>query len=616
MEHEECPFGDGAIHYDLDTGVVRITGQGGRVPAALLTGLLQHNSAHGQAPCLSTEEREVVVYLPEGGQARFPAGKASICMLCGTVLRRECADKHTCELQSWHRAIVSHVNNIVGGIPGSVVRSKQGHAWCMRSIDDSSCSNTAPSPSPGPTLAEIEMATQMMQTRADRWRRLADAGWHDDTVNRAGSEEVLLLRSEEICLFPSLADMFIGTAETVQVHEQAPHKECVLYAHTLAGDLQPSARRTSSEEAEGQFGVFIENFDLYKLGGKAKAQEVRADSSKSYGKHSITVAALQVAEPHTAGYFSYGQYENLHTERMRKEGVTEKTRKYLNQLALPCLTSLSVIPRAMVFRPRLQHLRNCRTRMHTDRERGDTFAFVRWDTRDDSPAALLFDTHIMFRTTLYAWHGSLMVPIATVSGDHASIRCVAWSQAGGALQVLLRRESCETADWKEVGRLDVVVGGLRAGDVVCTPRLDMSSVADMEWSMREATTGPGYVLTAEEAMEMAARNGRRLQPPRRYVCVGWDKQWVGFRGWAIPHMLVGDPTLRRVHVYSRVVEEHPTCATASRVEYVLDIDSAATDLSEIGLELVGGDLRGDPSSWQLPSPPPSPPEDQNEQNAV
>ena len=252
MEHEECPFGDGAIHYDLDTGVVRITGQGGRVPAALLTGLLQHNSAHGQAPCLSTEEREVVVYLPEGGQARFPAGKASICMLCGTVLRRECADKHTCELQSWHRAIVSHVNNIVGGIPGSVVRSKQGHAWCMRSIDDSSCSNTAPSPSPGPTLAEIEMATQMMQTRADRWRRLADAGWHDDTVNRAGSEEVLLLRSEEICLFPSLADMFIGTAETVQVHEQAPHKECVLYAHTLAGDLQPSARRTSSEEAEGQ----------------------------------------------------------------------------------------------------------------------------------------------------------------------------------------------------------------------------------------------------------------------------------------------------------------------------------------------------------------------------
>ena len=100
------------------------------------------------------------------------------------------------------------------------------------------------------------------------------------------------------------------------------------------------------------------------------------------------------------------------------------------------------------------------------------------------------------------------------------------------------------------------------------------------------------------------------------MCVGWDKQWVGFRGWAIPHMLVGDPTLRRVHVYSRVVEEHPTCATASRVEYVLDIDSAATDLSEIGLELVGGDLRGDPSSWQLPSPPPSPPEDQNEQNAV
>ena len=53
--------------------------------------------------------------------------------------------------------------------------------------------------------------------------------------------------------------------------------------------------------------------------------------------------------------------------------------------------------------------------------------------------------------------------------------------------------------------------------------------------MREAKDGPGYVLTAEEAMEMAARNGRRLQPPRRYVCVGWDKQWVGFRGWAIPH---------------------------------------------------------------------------------
>ena len=52
--------------------------------------------------------------------------------------------------------------------------------------------------------------------------------------------------------------------------------------------------------------------------------------------------------------------------------------------------------------------------------------------------------------------------------------------------------------------------------------------------------------------------------------MGWDQAWVGFRGWALAHMLVGSPDPRRVHVFSRIVEEHPTCATANRMEYALD----------------------------------------------
>jgi hypothetical protein len=568
-----------SIHYNLEKGVLRITGCGHA--STLLCADKRFEScvddAHGEA--------EVAVELGDGCIFRSPPGRCCICFHCGTVVRRHDGARHMseCQMVAWCRAIQAHVEEAcVGGVAGRLGGAAPAHCWELVAHQP-----VPPCPaSRQRTRDELERAhaDSIGHARVPLWRALVDEGWHDDEVPVPADDDVLMLRSCEVSLFASLSDMFTGTCSAASNEVTAEH---VLHVPTLAPELHAAAARVTPTEAAASWERYIQNFDLFKLGGASHAPEkVRADSTVSYGKHSNTVTPVKGVPTGSAGYFSYGQFENIHHEGLKKNQyrcVTEKTAQFLDECALPCLRSLSILPDAHVFRPRLQHLRNCRTKLHSDRERGDTHAFVRWDTRDATPAALLFDTHILYRTTVCSWKGRLMVPMCTVSGNHTAFRCVAWTADGGAVQVVLARAMAETADWQEVGDLDVVVGGLRDGHMVCSQRLDCSTSETIASTMESSRDGPSFVLSVQEALDMANKNGRRARPPRRWVCVGWDKQWVGFRGWAVAHMLVGGYAPRRVHVYSRIVQEHPSCASAGRIEYVLDIEDGADELDELCL---------------------------------
>ena len=73
----------------------------------------------------------------------------------------------------------------------------------------------------------------------------------------------------------------------------------------------------------------------------------------------------------------------------------------------------------------------------------------------------------------------------------------------------------------------------------------------------------------ELGIDWVEQNLREISPPVppvKWVCLGWDGRWFGLRGWMLVHVLVGDGSVGRVHLYSRMGEENPTCATAKRAE--------------------------------------------------
>lgn len=144
----------------------------------------------------------------------------------------------------------------------------------------------------------------------------------------------------------------------------------------------------------------------------------------------------------------------------------------------------------------------------------------------------------------------------------------AWYTDGRAVKVVMTVEVLESEDWVELGMLPGVVAGICEGTVRMYPRLDTTSTDTLKATYHWAAT-PATALTATEALRYALTSPR-VPPPRRYVCIGWDGQWFGFTGWGLQHHLVGDAWTWRVHLYSRMVTENPSCATANRSSVFLD----------------------------------------------
>jgi len=167
-----------------------------------------------------------------------------------------------------------------------------------------------------------------------------------------------------------------------------------------------------------------------------------------------------------------------------------------------------------------------------------------------------------------SYRGVLFLPVSVHpplrAGGEPLLKGYAWRQ-GIAVEAVLPYSVLDTPEWHTIGLLDVLVGGLRNGQVLCVPRLDVEQYA----ATARAHSREYQVLLPAEAMAMA----RHCPPPAvpvKWVCLGWDGRWCGLYGWMLVHVLVGDGSVGRVHLYSRVVEEHPTCASAKRAQLALN----------------------------------------------
>ena len=139
-----------------------------------------------------------------------------------------------------------------------------------------------------------------------------------------------------------------------------------------------------------------------------------------------------------------------------------------------------------------------------------------------------------------------------------------WDCEGVARQAFLPASVMDSeCDWQSVGMLEVMVTGLHDGAVMCGPREDSMRPGSCASRSHEL-----FRVTPAECVQQAARNPFPVFQSK-WVCVGWDGRWVGFYGWMLIHVFVGDGGVPRVHVYSRQFEENPTCATAKRGEAML-----------------------------------------------
>lgn len=95
--------------------------------------------------------------------------------------------------------------------------------------------------------------------------------------------------------------------------------------------------------------------------------------------------------------------------------------------------------------------------------------------------------------------------------------------------------------------------------VLCCPRLDIERYD--ETHLR--STVDAEPLLPSEAFAQAKRNPLPTFPAK-WIGLGWDGQWAGLYGWMMIHALVGDGSVGRVHMYSRMVDESPVSVTRKR----------------------------------------------------
>ena len=523
----------------------------------------------------------------------LPADACSICYMCGHLMPRGHVEAHvsTCASVAWHDGIVNSFRRR-GTVAGT--NCVDVSAGLLGNMTEWSFA-MSPGPASGASFIDAGERLRAARLLNDPERRkvyhqLVSLGWHDDEHDPLSPDEVLVLTGSEAADFASMEMFFVGEGNAADAG--SPYTSHVLYEPSLAPELRPAAKRVSKAVAEQNWIFYVTHFDGVKLGGSTDAGEMAKNSTVSYGRHGATVRRTSSTE---GGYKSYGQYENAHHETARSGVPLDVLENdgFLLKLAIACLSSLSVIPRALVFRPRLQNLRLCSTRRHNDRERGDTLSFARYILEPGKVAALLFDLKVAFNISLCSYKGRLLLPLTSyppyrpteLGRGRRVLKAYAWTSAGVAVQVELPESVTDSIHWVEIGLLEVVVHGMAYGTVRCFDRLDLSSWESISSTAPRFKSTAPTILTPAAALQQALRNPRR-KPPARYVCIGWDGKWFGFSGWGLTHVLLGDGSLRRVHVFSRLVSENPNCATVNRE--TVTVDPRDADESETVLARLHG----------------------------
>ena len=433
-----------------------------------------------------------LLQLARGVSLPVTSAACQVCGFCGTVFSRELAPLHLawCRERAWADVLAAHVEGLRDGrlshkhLATYAARRKHDRALCRVPRPCSGkgvahCSSGQPTrfvrprledlpplppPPPPPPPPPVEDGRRaLLQRLLSQWH-----GHH-----RAPEAcDVLLLSSSELAAasateMSAWAAFFVGVGQ-----EPSATSAPFLYPGTLAGELVPAAERLSSTaEADAHWALFAARFFDMRLGGCTDRQKMRTDSAASYGRHGNTLSPHEHGPEGRTGYAGWGQYENYHAELLHGHGVTLETRTHLEMLTA-CLRSASVLPVTM-YRPRGQNIAHCDTCEHNDRQRGDTMSLFRW--LEPARACLLIRTDVLFYVSLVTFHGVSFLPICvhppTQAGAEPMLLGYVWETDGRAREIVIKYSSIDSPAWRSVGMLDVVVCGIRDGQVRASARV-------------------------------------------------------------------------------------------------------------------------------------------------
>ena len=112
-----------------------------------------------------------------------------------------------------------------------------------------------------------------------------------------------------------------------------------------------------------------------------------------------------------------------------------------------------------------------------------------------------------FYISVVSFRGVMLLPICihppTLAGTSAAVKAYLWSvdDATGrrvARETVLPNEETFSSEWQTVGMLEVVVCGLKDGEVLCRPRFDPDRYLETEYHDSEQCA----VLQPDEAVAM------------------------------------------------------------------------------------------------------------------
>lgn len=262
------PAGTGCVdtaHYDYNSKVLAVPAE---APDEALEQLLLVEASRNEpsaAPQCCTKLWLEVCRIPSSssGFMRLRLTDVFICMHCGTcdVAKNRWHHAATCNALGWAACLSAACSPLAGKLPTNAVPGRWGPAFVAVQPEDLI--------RPCPTADRSQhLVSDITLARVGIYNDLVALGWHDHTGPPPPVEEVIILRSEEVDLFTSLAPaLFTGTLaehapEGCPVRDHVvwpyggldrPASGCPHWPRVLAPELLGACTRLAPKEAEEEW---------------------------------------------------------------------------------------------------------------------------------------------------------------------------------------------------------------------------------------------------------------------------------------------------------------------------------------------------------------------------
>ena len=170
----------------------------------------------------------------------------------------------------------------------------------------------------------------------------------------------------------------------------------------------------------------------------------------------------------------------------------------------------------------------------------------------DPGGGLLICKAILFRTSLVWLCGQLVVPWGL---DSMVFRFMRWDHEGAAtieeLPVVAFYALVEDYREANYGNLDVCLLDLKGGVAMASPN----------HTVGEATALPSVASdlmpVSFDQLVAQAQAATPLHPSPLWEAVGFNQEWAVFYGWKYAHCWIGDPWIRRYHLFGCALRNVP-----------------------------------------------------------